>query len=137
MPDHHFYIRLGLRQGWGGGESPFHISEEALRRHVYIVGKTGTGKTSLLRSIFLQLVDEGQGVAILDPHGDLAEELLDFLPRRLASRVVYFNPADLSFPVAWNILANVPFDERPRTASGKNGKLRLFIRGRRLCRWQS
>jgi len=118
MPDHKFHICLGLRQGWGGVESPFYISEEALRRHVYIVGKTGTGKTSLLRSFFLQLVEEGQGVAILDPHGDLAEELLDLLPRRLASRVVYFNPADLSFPVAWNILANVPFDERPRTASG-------------------
>ncbi len=118
MSDHHFHIRLGLRQGWGGVEAPFHISEEALRRHVYIVGKTGTGKTSLLKTIFLQLVEQGQGVALLDPHGDLSEELLDLLPRHLASRVVYFNPADLSFPVAWNILANIPLDERPRTASG-------------------
>jgi len=89
-----------------------------LRRHVYIVGKTGTGKSSLLKTIFLQLIEQGQGVVLLDPHGDLAEELLDHLPRRFASRVVYFNPADLSFPVAWNILANIPIDERPRTASG-------------------
>ena len=118
MPDHNFHIRLGLRQGWGGVETPFHISEQALRRHLYCIGKSGTGKTSLLRSLFLQLVEEGQGVAILDPHGDLAEELLNLLPPRLASRVVYFNPGDLSFPIAWNILANVPFDERPRTASG-------------------
>lgn len=118
MPDHSFHIRLGLRQGWGGVETPYHISEEALRRHVYIIGKTGTGKTSLLRSFVLQLVNDGRGVALLDPHGDLAEELLDLLPRRLASRVVYFNPADLSFPIAWNILANIPLDERPRTASG-------------------
>ncbi len=118
MSNHHFQIRLGLRQGWGGVESPFHISEEALRRHVYIIGKTGTGKTNLLRSVFLQLMNHDQGVAMLDPHGDLAEELLNLLPPRLASRVVYFNPSDLSFPIAWNILANVPLDERPRTASG-------------------
>ncbi len=118
MSDHHFHIRLGIHQGWGGSEAPFHISEEALRRHVYVVGKTGTGKTSLLKTIFLQLAEQGQGVALLDPHGDLAEELLDLLPRHFASRVVYFNPADLSFPIAWNILANIPLDERPRTASG-------------------
>lgn len=114
----HQFIRLGQRQGWGGVESPFHISEEALRRHLYVVGKTGTGKTSLLKSVFIQLAEQERGVVLLDPHGDLAEELLDLLPRHLARKVVYFNPADLSFPFAWNILANVPFDERPRTASG-------------------
>lgn len=112
------YIRLGLRQGWGGVESPFYISQEALRRHIYVVGKTGTGKTSLLKAIFLQMVEHGQGVALLDPHGDLAEELLDLLPRNLAQKVVYFDLGDLSFPIAWNILANTPVDERPRTASG-------------------
>jgi hypothetical protein len=115
---HNPYIRLGLRQGWGGGESPFYISEDSLRRHLYAVGKTGTGKTNLLKTIFLQLAESGQGVALLDPHGDLAEELLDLLPRDVAARVVYFNPADLSFPVAWNILANIPLDDRPRVASG-------------------
>src|SRR5882757_4179686 len=104
----HQFICLGLRQGWGGVESPFHISEEALRRHLYVVGKTGTGKTSLLKSIFLQLAEQERGVVLLDPHGDLAEELLDLLPSHLARKVVYFNPADLAFPVAWNILANVP-----------------------------
>jgi hypothetical protein len=82
---HNYYIRLGLRQGWGGGESPFYISEEGLRRHIYAVGKTGTGKTNLLKTIFLRLVESGQGVALLDPHGDLAEELLDLLPRSVAN----------------------------------------------------
>jgi hypothetical protein len=118
MANSNFHIGLGLRQGWGDIETPFNISIEALRRHVYIVGKTGTGKTSLLRRIFVQLVEHGNGVAILDPHGDLAEELINMLPASLASRVVYFNPGDLSFPIAWNLLANVPPDERPRTASG-------------------
>jgi energy-coupling factor transporter ATP-binding protein EcfA2 len=114
----HQFIRLGMRQGWGGVEAPFYISEEALRRHLYVVGKTGSGKTNLLKALFLQLVETEKGVAIIDPHGDLAEEILDLLPPRLASRVVYFNPADLSFPFAWNILANVPEDDRPRVASG-------------------
>jgi len=118
MHNHPLHIRLGIRQGWGGVEAPFHISEEALRRHLYIIGKTGTGKTSLLKSMFLQIVEAGGGVALLDPHGDLATELLDLLPRHLARKVVYFNPADLSFPVAWNIVANIPIDQRPRTASG-------------------
>ena len=114
----HQFIRLGQRLGWGGVESLFHISEEALRRHLYVVGKTGTGKTSLLKSIFLQLAEQERGVVLLDPHGDLAEEVLDLLPRELARKVVYFNPADLSHPVGWNILAYVPLDERPRAASG-------------------
>ena len=117
MPSHQF-IRLGLRQGWGGVEPPFHISEEALRRHVYVVGKTGTGKTSLLKSIFLQLAEEDRGAALIDPHGDMVEEILDLLPARLAQKIIYFNPADLSFPIAWNILSHVELDERPRTASG-------------------
>ena len=76
------FIRLGQRLGWGGVEAPFYISEEALRRHLYVVGKTGTGKTSLLKSIFLQLLEQERGVVLLDPHGDLAEELLDLIPRR-------------------------------------------------------
>lgn len=117
MPKQQF-ICLGVRRGWGGTESPFYISEEALRRHLYVVGKTGTGKSTLLKTLFLRLVEEERGVGILDPHGDLAEELLNLLPPHLASRVVYFNPADLSFPFAWNILANVCEDDRPRVATG-------------------
>jgi hypothetical protein len=118
MLHNNHHIRLGLREGWGGVESPFYISEEGLRRHLYVVGKTGTGKTNLLKTIFIQLVESGQGVALLDPHGDLAEELLDLIPRPLAPKVVYFSPGDLSFPVAWNILADTPLDDRPRVASG-------------------
>ncbi len=111
-------IHLGLRQGWGGVESPFHMSEEALRRHLYVVGKTGSGKTSLLKTILVQLLEQKRGFALLDPHGDLAEEILNLVPSEMAQRVVYFHPGDLAFPVAWNILANIPFDDRPRVASG-------------------
>ena len=107
------FIRLGVRQSWGGVESPFGVPLDSLGRHMYVVGKSGTGKTSLLQTVFLQLVLQGVGVAILDPHGDLAESLLRFLPGNLASKATYFDPGDVSFPVAWNVLANVPADGRP------------------------
>ncbi len=112
------HISLGFRQGWGGVESPFQISQAALQRHLYVVGKTGTGKTTLLKNLFLELARSGHGVALLDPHGDLADSLLDLLPRRDAARVIYFNPSDLSHPLAWNIVADVPSDERPTVAAG-------------------
>ena len=112
------FIRLGVRQGWGGVESPFGVPLDSLARHMYVVGKSGTGKTSLLQRVFLDLALQGIGVAILDPHGDLAENLLRFLPGNLASKVTYFDPGDESFPVAWNLLANVPPYGRPLVASG-------------------
>jgi len=77
----------------------------------------GSRSFFFLKTLFLRLVEEERGVGILDPHGDLAEELLNSLPPHLVSRVVYFNPADLSFPFAWNILANLSEDDRPRVAS--------------------
>lgn len=107
-----------MRQGWGGVEAPIHISADALRRHLYVVGQSGTGKSTLLKSVLLQLVLSGQAAALLDPHGDLGEEALEFLPPSLAGTVVYFDLSDLSFPVAWNILAHVPADERPQAAAG-------------------
>jgi hypothetical protein len=107
-----------MRQGWGGVESPFQLSQAALQRHLYVVGKTGTGKTTLLKNLFLELVQSGHGVALIDPHGDLASSLLDLLPRRDAARVTYFNPSDQAHPIAWNIVADVPVDERPTVAAG-------------------
>ena len=108
---------IGHRSVWGG-EIPFVIHPEDARFHTYIIGKTGSGKTTLLRNLILQHIQQGHGIAIIDPHGDLAEELLHHLPSHRADHLVYFNPGDLDYPIAFNPLANVPPDDRPLVASG-------------------
>lgn len=70
---------IGHRSTWGA-EIPFVIHPEDARFHTYIIGKTGSGKTTLLRNLILQHIQQGHGIAIIDPHGDLAEELLHHIP---------------------------------------------------------
>jgi len=111
------YIQIGMRPGWGQ-DVPFGISIPDLRQHIYVIGKTGSGKTTLLRNMIIQHIAMGHGVGLIDPHGDLAEELLHHIPRWRTDHLVYFNPSDLDFPIALNLLANVPKDERHLVASG-------------------
>lgn len=108
---------IGHRSTWGG-EAPFVIHPEDGRFHTYIIGKTGSGKTTLLRNLILQHIHQGHGIAIIDPHGDLAEDLLHHLPTHRTDHLVYFNPGDVDHPIAFNPLANVPPDDRPLVASG-------------------
>ena len=111
-------IIIGHRFVWGG-EAPIGIPPEDARHHCYIIGKTGSGKTTLLRNLIIQHIHRGHGVAVIDPHGDLAEELLQHIPPSRADHLVYFDPADLEFPIGFNPLANVPLDERPLVASSE------------------
>jgi len=116
-PRLHSQIIIGNRHGWGGDE-PFGISPEDLRQHVYVIGKTGAGKTTLIRNLIVQHIDAGHGVGLIDPHGDLALELLNHIPGERAKHLCYFNPGDLEFPVGLNLLAQVPPDARHLVASG-------------------
>lgn len=111
------HIALGMREEWGQ-EVPFVLFHEDRRHHLYTVGKSGTGKTTLLRNLILQDIEDGQGVGVIDPHGDLATEILDFIPQRRIEDVAYFNPADLEYPVGFNLLGQTPHDERHLVASG-------------------
>jgi hypothetical protein len=120
-------IHIGTRDGWGQ-QIPFGIQIPELRHHVYVIGKTGSGKTTLLRNWIIQLIAAGHGVGFIDPHGDMAEELLNHIPSRRADHLVYFNPADLDFPVGLNLLANVPADERHLVASGIVGAFKSIWR---------
>lgn len=111
------HIIIGEREVWGG-TLPFGISAEDQRQHIYIIGKTGSGKSTLLRNLIIQHIALGHGVGLIDPHGDLAEELLNHIPPKRADHLVYFNPGDLQFPIGLNVLVNVPPDNRHLMASG-------------------
>jgi energy-coupling factor transporter ATP-binding protein EcfA2 len=110
-------IILGERHGWGNAQ-PFGITAVDERQHVYVIGKTGSGKTTLLRNMIVQHITLGHGVGLIDPHGDLAEELLHHIPPHRTDHLVYFNPGDLEYPVGLNLLANVASDDRHLVASG-------------------
>jgi len=86
--------------------------------HVYTIGKTGTGKTTLLETIALQDMMRGRGVTVIDPHGDLAERLVASVPRSRESDLVYLNAPDLSQPYGYNPLRRVQRDRIPLAASG-------------------
>ncbi|MCR4324057.1 MAG: type IV secretion system DNA-binding domain-containing protein, partial [Candidatus Curtissbacteria bacterium] len=80
------------------------ISDDDRRRHMYIIGKTGTGKTETLKYLAMQDIKAGHGVAFIDPHGDAAEDLLSQIPPERAEDVIYFNPADTERPLGMNML---------------------------------
>jgi hypothetical protein len=116
-------INIGHRDGWA---SPvvFGISQVDQRQHIYVIGKTGSGKTTLLRNLIIQHIALGHGVGLIDPHGDLAEELLNHIPPHRSDHLVYFNPGDLEFPIGLNLLADVAQDDRHLVASGIVGALK-------------
>lgn len=87
-----------------GVERGIYMSLEDRRRHTYIIGKTGTGKSEFLKDLALQDIQSGQGVAVIDPHGDLVEDLLQLMPPERAEDVIYFNPADVERPLGMNIM---------------------------------
>jgi len=85
-------------------EKIFGIKKKDRRQHMYILGKTGVGKTALLKNMAIQDINNNEGVAIIDPHGEFVEEVLDQIPDSRVDDVVYFNPADINYPVGFNIL---------------------------------
>ena len=96
----------------------FGIKPDDRRRHLYIVGKTGMGKTVLLENMAIQDIQKGNGLAFIDPHGEAAENLLDFIPKERINDVIYFDPSDLNFPIAFNIMEKVSIEQRHLIASG-------------------
>ncbi|MEK9135387.1 MAG: type IV secretion system DNA-binding domain-containing protein [Patescibacteria group bacterium] len=99
----------------------FGIKTDDRRRHVYIIGKTGSGKTAMMENMAIQDIQEGRGVGFVDPHGEAAERLLDFVPPSRINDVVYFNPADLDYPIAFNVMDKVSSEHRHLVASGLMG----------------
>ena len=87
-----------------GQERDIHVSLNDRRRHTYIIGKTGTGKSEFLKDMILQDIEAGHGVAVIGPHGDLVEDTLQLMPPERAEDVIYFNPSDITRPMGLNIM---------------------------------
>jgi type IV secretory pathway TraG/TraD family ATPase VirD4 len=95
----------------------FGIRRKDRRSHIYIVGKTGTGKSTLLANMIRQDIENGEGLAVLDPHGDLIERALCFVPTSRQADLIHFNVPDPHLPISFNPLQHVPPSERALAAS--------------------
>ena len=99
----------------------FGIKQDDRRRHMYVVGSTGMGKSEFLKNMAIQDIEAGRGVAYIDPHGDAVDDILDHIPADRIKDVIYFDPGDLAYPVAFNVMEGVGFDYRHLVASGLVG----------------
>lgn len=106
------------KTNWRGVEKPFGIRRSDRRSHLYSIGKTGTGKSTLLATLALQDMENGEGLCLVDPHGDLVERLLDKIPEHRKDDLIYFNVPDTTAPLGFNPLAGVAPSARPLAASG-------------------
>lgn len=96
----------GLLLGYNvfrGAKKPIRLSENDRRRHMYVVGQTGTGKSTFIENIALQDMIEGRGFAFVDPHGDAAERLLGMVPKERTEDIIYFCPSDMDYPLGLNL----------------------------------
>ena len=87
-----------------GQSIPVRLAEKDRRRHLYIIGQTGTGKSSFMKQMIEQDLKEGKGLCVIEPHGDFAEHALSVIPPERANDVIYFNPADIERPIGFNPL---------------------------------
>ncbi|MCR4278680.1 MAG: type IV secretion system DNA-binding domain-containing protein [bacterium] len=119
--DHENEINLFGQVNFRNQFRRFGIKTDDRRRHMYVIGKTGVGKTTLMENMMLADILAGHGCCFVDPHGDTAEKLLDYIPSNRMNDVVYFNPADLAFPVGFNILETAREEQKHLVASGLMG----------------
>ncbi len=99
----------------------FGIKTDDRRRHMYLIGKTGMGKSTVLENMIVEDIRDGKGVAVVDPHGDLAEKVIKYIPKERIKDVVYFNPSDIDYPIAFNLVEQVEPHLRHLVASGLVG----------------
>lgn len=96
----------------------FGIKAKDRTRHVYVIGKTGMGKSTLLENMAAQDIQNGEGMAFIDPHGKTAELLLNYVPDHRIKDVLYFAPFDMEHPISFNVLEDVGYDKRHLVVSG-------------------
>lgn len=109
VPTEGLYLGMSTYRGI---KRPVYIADDDRRRHMYIIGKTGTGKTELLKDLIMQDIKEGRGVCFMDPHGDAVRDILELIPPERAEDVIYFNPADTDRPMGLNLLEAKTEDQK-------------------------
>jgi hypothetical protein len=101
IPDSGLYLG---RSTYRGLAKPVYMDIDDRRRHMYIIGKTGTGKSEFLKDMIMQDIREGHGLAVIDPHGDLIDDILPMIPPKRAEDVILFDPSDTTRPMGFNML---------------------------------
>ncbi|HEX7018324.1 MAG TPA: DUF87 domain-containing protein [Patescibacteria group bacterium] len=101
IPNEGLYLGMST---YRGEKRPIYMSLDDRRRHMYIIGKTGTGKSEFLKEMILQDIEAGKGVCAIDPHGEFIEDILQLMPPERAEDVIYFNPSDLERPMGMNMM---------------------------------
>lgn len=101
-----------------GTSTPFGIKRKDRARHMYVIGKTGMGKSTLLENMAIQDIRNGEGIAFIDPHGSTADRIMEYVPKERIKDVVYFAPFDMDYPVAFNVMEDVGYDKRHLVVSG-------------------
>jgi len=96
----------------------FGIKRADRRRHLYVVGKSGSGKSKLLELLIKEDMEAGKGVGVLDPHGDLVDNVMKFVPKDRIKDVIYFDPADLDYPISFNPMENVAEEQKMQVTIG-------------------
>lgn len=110
-----------------GKKVEIRIKREDRFRHFYVIGQTGTGKSSILQAMIRQDLRNGDGLCVIDPHGSLIEDILPFIPRERADDVIYFNPSDLDRPMGLNLLEAASWEEAEMVAlDAMNIMIKLF-----------
>ncbi|MDQ5958071.1 MAG: hypothetical protein QG665_419 [Patescibacteria group bacterium] len=112
------HINYFAQTDFRGKKIPFGIKEEDRAKHMYVIGKTGMGKSTLLENMAIQDIKNGEGICFIDPHGKTAELLLEYVPPERINDVLYIAPFDLEYPVAFNVMEDIGRDKRHLVAAG-------------------
>src|SRR5665213_1777208 len=97
---------------------PFFIKDQDRLGHIYCIGKTGVGKSTLLLNMAISDIQKGKGLCLIDPHGDIASDILNFIPEERIRDVIYFNPSDIKYSIGFNPLKSIHPDHQNLVASG-------------------
>ncbi len=119
-------INFFAKTNFKNKETVFGIKDGDRRRHIWAIGKTGTGKSTLIANLAINDIKKGHGIAIIDPHGDLTEIILEHIPNSRVNDVIYFNPSDREFPISINPLEVVNKEQGELVVSGIISFLELF-----------